>query len=80
VRPESLIHCNGAYTDDLPAPATTGEARTKDVDVRLAQCSPRVPRMFKDFEVDYASRICARFGLVYYGCCDRWTGRCARCA
>jgi hypothetical protein len=20
--------------------------------------------------VDYASRICARFGLVYYGCCD----------
>ena len=28
------------------------------------------PRMFKEFEVDYASRICERFGLVYYGCCD----------
>jgi hypothetical protein len=28
------------------------------------------PAMFKEFEVDYASRICARFGLVYYGCCD----------
>ena len=28
------------------------------------------PQMFKEFEVDYTSRICARFGLVYYGCCD----------
>jgi hypothetical protein len=28
------------------------------------------PRTFKEYEVDYASRICARFGLVYYGCCD----------
>ncbi len=28
------------------------------------------PAMFKEFEVDYASKICARFGLVYYGCCD----------
>ena len=28
------------------------------------------PKMFKEFEVDYASRLCARFGLVYYGCCD----------
>ena len=28
------------------------------------------PAMFREFEVDYASRICARFGLVYYGCCD----------
>jgi hypothetical protein len=26
--------------------------------------------MFQEFEVDYASRICERFGLVYYGCCD----------
>jgi hypothetical protein len=26
--------------------------------------------MFKEFEVDYTRRICARFGLVYYGCCD----------
>ena len=26
--------------------------------------------MFQEFEVDYTSRICERFGLVYYGCCD----------
>jgi hypothetical protein len=31
--------------------------------------------MFKEFEVDYASRICARFGLVYYGCCDPLDGK-----
>jgi hypothetical protein len=28
------------------------------------------PAMFKEYEVDYVSRICERFGLVYYGCCD----------
>jgi hypothetical protein len=26
--------------------------------------------MFREFEIEYARRICARFGLVYYGCCD----------
>ena len=37
----------------------------------LAQMFSTVsPQMFKEFEVDYASRICGRFGLVYYGCCD----------
>ena len=28
------------------------------------------PRMFQEFEVDYSRAICARFGLVDYGCCD----------
>ena len=37
----------------------------------LAQMFSTVsPAMFKEFEVDYARRICERFGLVYYGCCD----------
>ncbi len=37
----------------------------------LAQMFSTVsPAMFKEFEVDYAARIFARFGLVYYGCCD----------
>ena len=37
----------------------------------LAQMFSTVsPDMFREFEVDYASRICERFGLVYYGCCD----------
>ena len=71
--PQSLIHCTGAYTDELPAPGYDPEKpRTKDLWMfGLAQMFSCVsPAMFKEFEVDYASRICERFGLVYYGCCD----------
>jgi len=70
---QSLIHCTGAYTDELPAPGYNPEKpRTKDIWMfGLAQMFSMVsPKMFKEFEIDYASRICARFGLVYYGCCD----------
>ncbi|NQT94484.1 MAG: hypothetical protein HQ559_17135 [Lentisphaerae bacterium] len=71
--PQSLIHCTGAYTDDLPAPGyDPAKPRTKDLWMfGLAQMFATVsPAMFKEFEVDYISRICERFGLVYYGCCD----------
>jgi hypothetical protein len=71
--PQSLIHCTGAYTDELPAPGyNPAKPRMKDMWMfGLAQMFSTVsPKMFKEFEVDYASRICARFGLVYYGCCD----------
>lgn len=71
--PQSLIHCTGAYTDELPAPGYNPERpRTKDLWMfGLAQMFSTVsPQMFQEFEVDYAGRICARFGLVYYGCCD----------
>jgi len=71
--PQSTIHCTGAYTDDLPAPGyNPKKPRTKDLwTFGLAQMFSTVsPAMFKEFEVDYASRLCARFGLVYYGCCD----------
>jgi len=70
---QSLIHCTGAYTDELPKPGYNPEKpRLKDLWMfGLAQPLGSVsPRMFKKFEVDYASRICERFGLVYYGCCD----------
>jgi hypothetical protein len=77
-QPQSLIHCTGAYTDELPAPGySPDKPRTKDLWMYgLAQMFSTVsPRMFKEFEVDYASRICARFGLVYYGCCDPLDGK-----
>jgi hypothetical protein len=70
---QSLIHCTGAYTDELPAPDyDPDKPRTKDLWMfGLAQMLATVsPKMFKEFEVDYASKICERFGLVYYGCCD----------
>jgi hypothetical protein len=72
-QPQSLIHCTGAYTDELPAPGYNPVSpRTQDIWMfGLAQMFSCVsPHMFKEYEVDYASRICERFGLVYYGCCD----------
>jgi len=71
--PQSVIHCTGAYTDELPAPGyNPKKPRTKDIWMfGLAQMFATVsPGMFKEFEVEYTSRICERFGLVYYGCCD----------
>jgi len=76
--PQSLIHCTGAYTDELPAPGyNPHRPRTKDLWMfGLAQMFSTVsPQMFKEFEVDYTSRICERFGLVYYGCCDPLDGK-----
>jgi len=78
--PQCLVHCTGAYTDELPARGYNPQApRTKDLWMfGLAQMLATVsPEMFKDFEVDYVSRICARFGLVYYGCCDPLDGKMA---
>lgn len=78
--PQSTIHCTGAYTDELPAPGYNPESpRTKDIWMfGLAQMLSTVsPGMFKEFEVDYAGRICSRFGLVYYGCCDPLDGKMA---
>ena len=77
-QPQSLIHCTGAYTDDLPAEGyDPGRPRTEDLWMfGLAQMFSTVsPAMFKEFEVDYAGRICDRFGLVYYGCCDPLDGK-----
>ena len=77
---QSLVHCTGAWTDELPAPGHDPQRpRTRDLWMYgLAQMLATVsPDMFKEFEVDYASRICARFGLVYYGCCDPLDGKMA---
>lgn len=71
--PQPLIHCTGAYTDELPKPGyDPAKPRAADMWMfGLAQMFSTVsPAMFEEFEVDYTSRICARFGLVYYGCCD----------
>jgi len=79
-QPQSLIHCTGAWTDELPAAGYNPERpRTKDLWMfGLAQMFSTVsPSMFKEFEVDYAGRICGRFGLVYYGCCDPLDGKMA---
>lgn len=70
---QSLIHCTGAYTDELPAPGfDPAKPRTKDIWMfGLAQMFSTVsPAMFDEFEVQISMPIFERFGLVYYGCCD----------
>jgi len=71
--PQNLVHCTGAYTDELPAPGYNPQApRTKDLWMfAMAQLFATVsPDMFQEFEVNYIRRICERFGMVYYGCCE----------
>jgi hypothetical protein len=70
---QSLIHCTGAWTDDLPAPGfDPAKPRTKDIWMMgLAQMFSTVsPAMFDEFEVQTSMPMFERFGLVYYGCCD----------
>ncbi|MFN3684428.1 MAG: hypothetical protein ACK41F_10925 [Fimbriimonadaceae bacterium] len=77
-QPQPIIHCTGAYTDELPKEGfDPARPRCKDLWMfGLAQIFASVsPQMFDEFEVAYASRICERFGLVYYGCCDPLDGK-----
>ena len=75
---QALIHCTGAFTDDLPAPGFNPQKpRTKDIWMfGLAQMLSTVsPAMFEEYEIDYMMPIFDRFGLVYYGCCDPLDGK-----
>jgi len=70
---QSLVHCTGAYTDELPAPGfDPAKPRTQDIWMfGLAQMFSTVsPEMFEEFEIDPCMPLFTRFGLVYYGCCD----------
>jgi hypothetical protein len=68
-----LVHCTGAWTDELPAPGfDPARPRAKDDWTSGAsQILGSVSRsMFEEFEIPYVSRWHARFGLTNYGCCD----------
>ena len=70
---QSLIHCTGAWTDELPAPGfDPARPRTQDIWMfGLAQMLATVsPAMFEKFEIEPNLPLFERFGLVYYGCCD----------
>lgn len=70
---QSVIHCTGAYSDELPAPGFDPERpRTRDIWMfGLAQMFSTIsPALFQEFEIDLCMPIFKRFGLVYYGCCD----------
>ena len=70
---QRTIHCAGAHTDELPAPGfDPRHPRAMDLwTYGMAQIFSAVsPAMHQEFELDYAVRWHARFGLVYYGCCE----------
>lgn len=71
--PQPVIHCTGAWTDELPAAGwDPAHPRAKDMWMYgMAQMLGAVsPQMFDEFEIAYTRRLCERFGLVYYGCCE----------
>ncbi|GHV81355.1 hypothetical protein AGMMS49944_31460 [Spirochaetia bacterium] len=75
---QALIHCTGAFTDDLPAPGFNPQKpRLKDIWMfGLAQMFVTIsPAMFEEYEINYMIPIFKRFGLVYYGCCDPLDGK-----
>jgi hypothetical protein len=75
---QALIHCTGAFTDELPALFFNRQKpRTKDIWMfGLAQMFSTVsPAMFEEYEINYMKPIFERFGMVYYGCCDPLDGK-----
>ncbi len=75
---QRLIHCTGAYTDELPAPGyDPRRPRAKDLwSYGMAQIFATVsPTMHKEFWLDYAAKWFSRFGLGYYGCCEPLDGK-----
>jgi hypothetical protein len=68
---QSLVHCTGAWNNDLPAERKTPWT-TRDIwTYGLAQMFSTVsPKMFQEYEVDICKPLFERFGMIYYGCCD----------
>ena len=76
--PLPLVHCTGAWTDELPKEGyDPAKPRTKDIWMYgLAQMLGTVsPAMYNEFELEPCAPIFERFGLVYYGCCDPLDGK-----
>jgi hypothetical protein len=69
----STVVCSATYTDELPGPHfDPTKPRARDTwTFAFAQIFSTVsPAMHEEFEIDYVKELCARFGLVYYGCCE----------
>jgi hypothetical protein len=72
------VHCTGAFTDELPAPGfDPTRPRRRDIwACGMAQIFSSVsPKMHQEFELDYLNPVYARFGLIYYGCCEPLHGK-----
>ena len=68
-----LVHCAGAYTDELPTKDYNPEKPlTKDCwAFGMSQPFSTVsPATHEEFEIDIMKPLYEKFGLLYYGCCE----------
>ena len=68
---QTLVHCTGAYSDELEnSSAPLGSAkRLWTFNLSQIFCSIS-PAMHDEFEANYSKEWYERFGLGYYGCCE----------
>lgn len=71
-QPQAIVHCSGAWTDELPQEHYNAHPKAKDLwAYGMAQIFASVsPATHEEFEIEYAKRYYDKFGLVYYGCCE----------
>ena len=70
---QSVIHCSGAFIEDLPSPDfSPAKPSPKDSwTCGQAQLFSSVsPDMHYEFDIQYANRFYKDYGHVYYGCCE----------
>jgi len=70
---QSIIHCSGGWTSELPKPGFDPEKpRACDTwSFGMAQLFSTVsPSMHDEFEIQYMKPVYERFGLINYGCCE----------
>jgi hypothetical protein len=61
------------YVSDLPDAGSDGPVTLKNLWgwAESQEAEPLSPRMYKEFVLPYLAKLSQRFGLVYYGCCER---------
>jgi hypothetical protein len=60
------------YVSELPAPDSAPPTKLSDLWcwADSQETTTISPAMYKEFVLPYIARLTARFGLVYYGCCE----------
>ncbi|HOU09999.1 MAG TPA: hypothetical protein PL044_01430 [Clostridiales bacterium] len=74
----NTCHCSYCYTDELLPDFGAGKGpRAQNAwAFGMAQLFTSVsPAVTAEFEIPYISRMAERFGMLYYGCCDRLDDR-----
>ena len=72
-QPQQIIHCSGAWTDQLPQEGfNPDKPRAKDIwGGGMSQIfSSMSPADHDKYDIEYFKSVYERFGLVAYGCCE----------